>query len=212
MSEFVDRVAGIKHLPWADALRSGKVHLLDDAPHRAYIEMCRRQSLVPPPRADEFRLVYTPLSGVGGFCAGETLDAQGFRTIRVPEQDAPDGQFPNVSKSPNPEVPECMDRAERVATEQKADLVIATDPDADRLGGLASTSPAGGAPYRFINGNEIAALLTHFKLAQLARAGVAPGVAAGRHHGSHDRPDHPHRSAVRRPRRRRLARRLQVPR
>jgi phosphoglucomutase/phosphomannomutase len=86
----------------------------------------------------------------------------------------PDGQFPNVTKTPNPEVPECLDRAERVATEQRADLVIATDPDADRLGGLASLSAAGGAPFRFLTGQELAALLTWFKLNRLAAAGDMP--------------------------------------
>jgi len=174
MSEFVDQVTTIKHLPWADAVRTGKVKFLDDAPHRAYIELCRKQSLVPPPKRDEIRVVFTPLHGCGWFCAGETLEAQGFAPIQVPEQQTPDGQFPNVTKTPNPEIPECMDRAEAKAKETKADLVLATDPDADRIGGMASTSPAGGGTFRAINGNEIAALLTHFKLAQLARSGSLP--------------------------------------
>src|SRR5688500_11854082 len=100
-----------------------------------------------------------PLHGDGGGCAGETLEAAGFTPIPVPEQSEPNGQFPNVTKTPNPEVPECMDRAERVAREKHADLVIATDPDADRLGGLACTSPDGKGDYRFLTGQEIAALL-----------------------------------------------------
>ena len=174
MSEFVDQVSVVKHLPWADAVRSGKVHLLDDAPHRAYVELCRKESLVPPPKFDEFRVVFTPLHGVGGMCAGEVLEAQGFRPIAVPEQATPDGQFPNVTKTPNPEVPECMDRAEAKAREVGADLVLATDPDADRIGGLACTAADGKGDYRPITGNEIAALLTHFKLSQLARRGSLP--------------------------------------
>src|SRR5205807_4191876 len=72
------------------------------------------------------------------------------------------------------EVPECMDRAERVAREHQVDLVIATDPDADRLGGLSCTAADGRGDYRFLTGNEIAALLTHFKLSQLARQGSLP--------------------------------------
>ena len=68
------------------------------------------------------------------------------------EQMTPDGQFPNVTKSPNPEVPESMDRAERVAREHAADLALATDPDADRLGGLI---PDGHGDYRYLTGNEI---------------------------------------------------------
>lgn len=174
ISEFVEQVKTIRHLPWNDAVKSGKVHFLDDSAHRAYIDLCRRQSLIPSPRFDEIRVVYTPLHGCGGFCAGEVLEAAGFRPIPVPEQATPDGQFPFVTKSPNPEVPESMDRAERVAREHQADIVIATDPDADRLGGLACTSPSGQGDYRFITGNEIAALLTHFKLSQLASRGSLP--------------------------------------
>ena len=199
MSELVERVTAIKFLAWADAVRGGKVHFLDEAPHRAYIDLCRKQSLIPAPKFDEIRVVFTPLQGCGGFNAGETLEAQGFRPIPVPEQATPDGQFPNVSQTPNPENPECMDRGERVARQNQADLVIATDPDADRIGGLACTSADGKGDYRFLNGNEIAALLTHFKLSQLSRQGSLPASPIvistevttsqigriGRHFGAH---------------------------
>ena len=174
ISDLVDQAANIKHLPWADAVRSGKVHFLDAEPHEAYIELCRKQSLIPPPKAGEIRVVFTPLHGVGGGCAGEVLEAQGFRPIVVPEQATPDGQFPNVTKSPNPEVPECLDRAERLAREVQADVVIATDPDADRLGGLACTSADGVGDYRILTGQELCVLLTQFKLARLNSAGTLP--------------------------------------
>jgi phosphoglucomutase len=174
MSEMVDEVKSIRHTPFADAVRSGKVQFLTEEPHRAFIDLCRRESLVPAPKADELRVVFTPLHGCGWFCAGEVLEAQGFRPIVPAEQATPDGQFPNVTKTPNPEVPECMDRAEKLGLERHADLVIATDPDADRLGAMANRSPDGKGTFRFITGNEIAALLTHFKLAQLARSGSLP--------------------------------------
>jgi phosphoglucomutase/phosphomannomutase len=174
MSELVDEVATIKHIPFSDAVRSGKVRFLDEAMHRAFLELCRKQSLVPPPKIDEIRVVFTPLHGAGGFCAGELLELQGFRPISVPEQATPDGQFPNITKSSNPETPECMTRAELVAAEHHADLIICTDPDADRLGAMANTRADGKGEYRFITGNEIASLLTHFKLSQLARAGSLP--------------------------------------
>lgn len=174
MSEFVDQVKAIKHIPFAEALRAGKVHFLDDAPHRAYLEVCRKQTLIPAPKLDELRVVFTPLNGCGGFCAGAVLEAQGFRPIPVPEQATPDGQFPGVTGYPNPELSACMDRAAVVAAEHSADLVIATDPDADRIGGLANTQADGKGQLRFLTGNEIAALLTHFKLDQLARTGSLP--------------------------------------
>lgn len=173
MSELVDQVTNIRSLPWADAVKTGRVHFLDVAPHDAYIELCKRQSLISPPKQGELRVVYTPLHGVGGGCAGETLEAAGFRPIPVPEQAEPNGQFPNVTKSPNPEVPESLDRAEKVAREQHADVVIATDPDADRIGGMAPIT-LNATDYRFLTGQEIASLLTYFKLSRLAARGDLP--------------------------------------
>jgi phosphoglucomutase len=171
MTDIVDQVSAIRSMPFADAVRAGRIRFLDDEPHRAYVDLCLKQSLVPPPRFDEFTLVFTPLHGVGGMSGGEVLAAQGFRPIPVPEQATPDGQFPNVTRSPNPEVPESMDRAERVAREVNADLVLATDPDADRLGVLAADGRGG---FRYVTGNEIAFLATWFKLDQLAKHGRMP--------------------------------------
>ncbi len=170
MSELVDRVTDIRTLPWADAVKSAKVHFLDDAPHRAYIDLCRKTALVPPPKQGELTVVYTPLHGVGFGNAGETLEAAGYQVTVVKAQAEPNGQFPNVTKTPNPEVRECLDRAEKLANEVAADVVIATDPDADRLGGMAR----GADGMRFLTGQELAALLTHFKLSRLAAQGDLP--------------------------------------
>jgi phosphoglucomutase/phosphomannomutase len=174
MADLVDQVTAIKSLPWPEAVRSGRVHFLDESPHKAYIDLCRKQSLVPPPKADDFKVVFTPLHGVGAMTAMEVLTAQGFRVIPVAEQMTPDGQFPNVTKSPNPEVPESMDRAAATAKQHRADLVLATDPDADRLGAMA---PDRENNWHVITGNEIAALLTHFKLNKLAQQGRLPRSA-----------------------------------
>lgn len=171
MADLVEQVAAIKELSWADAVRSGKVHFLEDAPHKAYIELCCKQSLVKPPRFDEFLVVFTPLHGVGSMTALETLEQQGFRVRPVEEQMKPDGQFTNVTQSPNPEVPASMDRAQALAEKLGADIVLATDPDADRIGGMV---PDRSGKFRVLNGNELAALATHFKLARLAELGHMP--------------------------------------
>ncbi len=175
MAELVDQVSVLRALTWNDAVRGGKVHFLDDAVHRGYLDVCRKQSLVRAPRSDELKLVFTPLHGVGGMTALEVLREQGFRVLPVEEQMTPDGQFPNVTQSPNPEVPASLDRAERLARENRADLVIGTDPDADRIGALCPRSEASkDAPWRYLNGNELCALLAHFKLRRLAEEGTLP--------------------------------------
>jgi phosphoglucomutase/phosphomannomutase len=171
MSELVEQVTHIRSVLWIDAQRGGRLHLLDETSHRAYVELCRKQSLVAAPRFDEFKVVYTPLHGVGGRTAFEVLEAAGFRPVAVAEQLEPNGLFPNVTRSPNPEVPESLDRAIALARVEKADLVLATDPDADRIGAAARDSHG---DYRFLTGNEIACLIAHFKLDQLTRNGRLP--------------------------------------
>jgi phosphoglucomutase/phosphomannomutase len=174
MADLVDQVTAIKTLPWAEAVRTGRVHFLNEEPHEAYIDLIRHQSLVPPPRKDEIKVVFTPLHGVGAQTAMEVLVRQGFAVVPVEEQMAPDGQFPNVTQTPNPEVPVSMDRAAEMARRHAADLALATDPDADRLGAMVPDRQGG---YRYVNGNEIASLLTYFKLNKLALAGDLPRSA-----------------------------------
>lgn len=171
MADLVDQVQTIKTLSWVDALRTGRVHLLDEAPHKAYIDLIRKQSLIPAPRFDEIKVVFTPLHGVGAMTAMESLVAQGFRVTPVEEQMTPDGQFPNVTQTPNPEAPVSMDRAVATAQRTGADLVLSTDPDADRLGAMIPDRKGG---WRYVTGNEIAALLTHYKLAKLTEQGRMP--------------------------------------
>jgi phosphoglucomutase len=172
MADLVDQVTDIRHLTWPEALRSGRVHLLDDSAHRGYIELCKRQSLISRPNNSEaFKIVFTPLHGVGSMTSLEVLEGAGYRVLPVVEQLTPNGQFPNVTKSPNPETPESMDRAALLARQQHADLVLATDPDADRIGCMA---PDRAGDWHVITGNQIASLLTHFKLSKLAQAGRLP--------------------------------------
>jgi phosphoglucomutase/phosphomannomutase len=195
MADLVDQVTTIKTMPWTDAVRTGRVHFLDNSSHQAYIDLCRKQSLVPPPKANEIQIVFTPLHGVGAMTAMEVLVQQGFLVLPVEEQMKPDGMFPNVTQTPNPEVPVSMDRAEALAKKEQADLVLSTDPDADRLGAMIPTSEPGASAtgagdvrdrmsevrgqksnaWRFVTGNEIAALLTHFKLSKLSQRGQMPG-------------------------------------
>jgi phosphoglucomutase len=177
MADLVDQVAPARlraqsRVLWADSVRTGRVHFLDDFAHQAYIDLCRKQSLVPPPRKDDFTVVFTPMHGVGAMTAMETLTAQGFRVLPVVEQMTPDGQFPHVTGTPNPEIPASMDRAADLAARSGADLALATDPDADRLGALIPDHRHRG--WRPVTGNEIAALLTHFKLSKLAQQNRLP--------------------------------------
>ena len=108
-------------------------------------------------------IVYTPIHGTGGQMVPPALKMFGFRNIiSVPEQDIVDGNFPTV-KSPNPEEPEALKMAIRKAVETGAELVMASDPDADRLG-VAVRDRKG--EFILLNGNQTGAILTYYILSQ----------------------------------------------
>lgn len=171
MADLVDKVQLIRSMTWQEGVKANLISFLDNRPHKEYISLLERQSLATSPKQGELLVVFTPLHGVGAMTAMELLEAKGFQVTPVPEQMSPDGQFPNVTKSPNPEVPESMDRAEALANNVGADLVLATDPDADRLGALV---PDDTGKFRFLTGNQIAAMLTAFKLEAMSKEGTLP--------------------------------------
>ncbi|HOK75724.1 MAG TPA: phospho-sugar mutase, partial [Bacteroidales bacterium] len=120
----------------------------------------------------EMRIVYTPIHGTGVMLVPEALKMFGFRNIiHVPEQDIPDGNFPTV-KSPNPEEKDALKMAIAKAQETGAELVMATDPDADRVG-IAVKTPNG--TYELLNGNQTAALLMYYTLLQYKEKGLFKG-------------------------------------
>jgi phosphoglucomutase len=108
-------------------------------------------------------IVYTPIHGTGGTLVPKALKMFGFTNVStVPEQDIVDGNFPTV-KSPNPEEPAALSMAIRKAYETGAELVMATDPDADRIG-IAVRDKKG--EFILLNGNQTGVLLTHYILSQ----------------------------------------------
>jgi phosphomannomutase len=131
--------------------------------------------LRPPGAADrDFEIVYTPLHGVGAELAVRALEQAGFRRVRVvPEQAEPDGRFPSV-RFPNPEEPGALDLALGLAAESGAPLILANDPDADRLAACVGT-PAGELVQ--LTGNQVGILLADFVL-EHAPAAPQPLVVA----------------------------------
>ncbi|MDK6375223.1 MULTISPECIES: phospho-sugar mutase [Aerococcus] len=120
---------------------------------------------------DKVTIVYTPLQGTGQMLMEQALDKAGFENIvYVEEQKEPNGDFSTLDE-PNPEYPEAFTYAIRYGKESHADLLIATDPDADRMG-AAALMPDGS--YKIISGNQIGALLTHYILTARKEEGTLP--------------------------------------
>jgi phosphoglucomutase len=168
----VDRVAGVKHVE-----AKGDPALVVPLPphvHAAYVAANLALSIGPrsnsgPPGVV---IVYTPLHGTGIHTVGDVLRAAGYAPHAPTGQEIPDGRFPTVPFGiANPEVPESMQRAVDEAKRIGADLVLATDPDADRIGAVA---PDDRGEWRFLTGNEIGALVVHAVLTARREQGTLP--------------------------------------
>ncbi|CAN5817923.1 phospho-sugar mutase [soil metagenome] len=119
-------------------------------------------------KSTPLQVVYTPLHGVGGVIIKPMLARLGITCHSVPEQDIPDGRFPTV-KSPNPENAEALTMAVKLATDLGADLVIATDPDDDRMGIAARD---GTAKLVLLTGNQIGSLMAWYRTTQFFAKGI----------------------------------------
>jgi phosphoglucomutase len=125
----------------------------------------------------ELKIVYTPLHGTGNIPARRILKELGFENVYVvPEQELPDGEFPTV-EYPNPEAKEAFTLALELAKKVDADVVLATDPDADRLGVYAKDSKTG--EYKVFTGNMSGSLLCEYEVSQMkAKNGSLPADGA----------------------------------
>ncbi len=122
--------------------------------------------------SSKLKIVYTPLHGAGNIPARRILEELGFENVYVvPEQELPDGEFPTVSY-PNPEAEEAFTLALKLAKEKDADLVLATDPDADRLGVYVKDSKSG--EYITLTGNMSGSLLADYEVSQTKKLSGLP--------------------------------------
>ncbi len=140
-----------------------------------YIEELKKLVLNPDAIkqvAKDIKIVYTPLHGTGRVLVKRILAELGFENVYVvPEQEMPDGNFPTVPY-PNPEDAKAFELALKLAKEKDADLVLATDPDADRLGVYAKDSKTG--EYKSFTGNMSGLLIAEYEISQKKEKGILP--------------------------------------
>lgn len=161
-----------------EAKQNGLIHIVGDKIDKAYLENVKTvtidQALIDD-MGGRLKLVYTPLHGTGKMLAEKSLTQAGFTSFVIePEQAIPDADFSTV-KSPNPEEPSAFEYSIRLGKKENADLLIATDPDADRLG-AAVRMPNG--EYQVLTGNQIGAILVHYILEANKKAETLPENAA----------------------------------
>lgn len=163
---YVNRAKSVNKIKWQR--NNLYFHRIGTEVDNAYLALLKKQMF----NTDEithrkkFKIVYTPLHGTGITMVPKALEALGFRhVVLVDEQSIPDGNFPTV-ESPNPEETSAMQMALNKAEEVNADIVLGTDPDADRVA-LAIKDPTG--KYVLLNGNQTATLLFYYVLSQKLR-------------------------------------------
>ena len=157
---------GVKQMDFDEALEKGLVEWTPDAVLDRFIDAVASQSIGAKPNPD-FSVVYTPLNGTGMECMHRILERVGITSVTVvPEQANPDGNFPTCPY-PNPEFREALEKGLELCDKVHPDLMLATDPDADRMGVAV---PHDG-DYKLLTGNEMGILLIDWLTRMKAEAG-----------------------------------------
>ena len=168
----------IKTINKNEAIEAGLLNYVGEEIDDAFINALKSSCLNPEiikKEAKNVKIVYTPLHGAGNLPVQRILKELGFENVYVvPEQEKPDGDFPTVSY-PNPEDPKAFELALKLAKELDADVVLATDPDADRLGVFSKMS---NGEYVSYTGNMSALLICEYELSQKKEKGILPNNGA----------------------------------
>ncbi len=165
----------IKTMNKEDAIKAGLFNIVGKEMDDKYIETLKSKILNPEivrEQGKDLKIVYTPLHGTGNMVAERLLNELGFKNVYVvPEQAKPDGNFPTVDY-PNPEDKKAFKLALELAKKVDADVVLATDPDADRLGIYAKDTRTG--EYMPYTGNMSALLIAEYRISQMKEKGILP--------------------------------------
>ena len=171
-------IAEVNKITSVDAIKfegvPERIHMIDEEIDAPYVERLKTNAVNPDviKRQADLNIVYTPIHGTGITLVPRTLAALGFTNVHIVEEQAtPDGNFPTV-KSPNPEERAAMQLALDLANKLNADLVMATDPDADRVGAGARNHHG---EFELLNGNQMASLIIYYLLNAWKETGKLTG-------------------------------------
>lgn len=168
--EQTDPFDDILSIDFAEGVRQGKIRYITDKLVEDYFSAIDSASILPPEVPKDISIVYTPLNGTGISCVPQCLARRGFTQVIIPkEQREPDGNFPTC-QSPNPELREALAVGLRWAEQTGSDLLLATDPDCDRVG--VAVKDNGG--YTLLNGNQVGVLLLDFICRMNLKNGTMP--------------------------------------
>lgn len=168
----VDVLSGAKVIDFEEGINSGKIEYISQAVFDKYLEKVKEQSIHPEIVAESgLKVVYTPLNGTGNKPIRQILKNIGVKDVTVvPEQELPDGNFPTCP-FPNPEIKEALQKGLELSYKVKPDLLLASDPDADRMG---IAVPDGNGDFVLFSGNEVGALLLEYICHERTKLGTMP--------------------------------------
>lgn len=167
----VDIFDGIKEMDFDEALEKGLIEYIPDSVSEKFYDAVLSQLIEPENlKNSDIKILYTPLNGTGNIPVRTVLARAGVKNLEIVKtQELPDGKFPTCPY-PNPEIAQAFEEAFKLTDNYKADLIIATDPDCDRVG-LAVLQDG---EYVLLTGNDVCCLLTHYVLTGKKRQGRLP--------------------------------------
>ena len=168
----LDMFNDVKTMDFDEAIEKGLIEYVDDSVYETYLDEVMKQQVNPGIcKGSGLKVVYTPLNGAGNKLVRKILNRIGVEEVTVvPEQEMPDGNF-TTCPYPNPEIREALAKGLELCEKVKPDLLLATDPDSDRVG-IAVKDFDGS--YRLISGNEDGVMLTNYILSCKKEQGVLP--------------------------------------
>ena len=168
----LDMFKDVKITDFDEAVKSGMIEYVDESVYDTYLEKVMEQQVNPGVcKGADLKVVYTPLNGTGNKLVRKVLGKIGVNdVVVVPEQELPDGNF-TTCPYPNPEIKEALAKGLELCEKEQPDLLLATDPDADRVG-IAVKDYDGS--YRLISGNEDGVMLTNYILSCKKASGKLP--------------------------------------
>lgn len=167
----VDMFTGAKTVDFDEAIKSGAIEYIGREVFENFYAEVRKAQVNPAVCENtDLSVIYTPLNGTGNLHVREILRQIGIRDVTVvPEQELPDGNFPTCPY-PNPEIRQAFECAIKLSETKKADLLLATDPDCDRVG----IAVLDDGEYKLMSGNEVGIMLTEYILSSLKEQGKLP--------------------------------------
>ena len=167
----VDMFRDIKRIPFNDGVEKGLINFIsNDIVEEFYSKVLTRPINPEVIKESDIKIIYTPLNGTGNIPVRTVLSRAGFKNVTVvPEQEKPDGKFPTCPY-PNPEIKQVFECAIAMTKEEKADLLLATDPDCDRVGIAVLVD----GEYVLLSGNDVGVLLTEYMFSARKEKGILP--------------------------------------